>query len=173
MTPAEFVEAVVIPTVQEYFAHPVNLRRMYVACVVTDHVTEYVSHATGRPKEAIRAAIRATCGTPFDIVRGISVARKHPESSPAKRFQAGQELVSPGFGFAEAQQFVNGQPTIGGFGHASFGPPRLYLVEDGKRFVIDICVRSVVLGFVTTFPEQLGAVDVSYFHPPTEAGTGP
>ena len=64
MTPAEYVNEIVLPTVREFGEHRRCRRRAYLACIVAFHIKDYLQRAGARQ---IEDAIRKVTTDDFDV----------------------------------------------------------------------------------------------------------
>lgn len=95
MSPKQYLEEIVIPTVDEYRADNGSRRKCYLACVATHHLYDHVGIARGRklPFSENKVAVDA-----FNLVRAVATGAKHVGNDEQKnpiRFAAGSELYRP------------------------------------------------------------------------------
>jgi hypothetical protein len=67
MTPAEFMDEIMVPTLREFRDERRSRRRAYLACIAVFHLKDHLSKAG---EKGIEAAMRSECGIAFDVVRG-------------------------------------------------------------------------------------------------------
>jgi hypothetical protein len=150
MTPADYMNDIVIPTVREFRDDRRSRRRAYLACIATFHLRDYLKKAG---EYGVIDAMWKSCGA-ADVVRGICNGSKHAETdgSHAVAFRAGEDTERPPAVWGEAVWDASRwDDTIGGreVGH---GRDRYDLYE---------CVKAVALAFQRNYSAQLGACDLS------------
>jgi predicted nucleotidyltransferase len=173
MTPREYVEAIVLPTLHELLAARDDRRRAYLACLVVCHVADSLGLAEaarepgfqakrGRPrKEAVDEATKAVqveierrCGDIAKIVRDIANGTKHPGRLP---LLPGREEAVPVFAY--------GMPGAG-YGTGRYGVPGLLLRAGDDGAFLDVCAQQVLAAFVCAYPASLGGIALSSFVDP-------
>jgi hypothetical protein len=151
LTPADYVNEIVVPTVREFRDERRCRRRAYLACMVTFHIKDHLRRAG---ETGIEDRLRAATGDGFDVVRAICNGTKHPyiDRNNPIRFVAGDDWDRPpgAFGVLECGVSQLGDP-VGGREIAA-GPGRADLYQ---------CVKRVVVAFKANFPAHLGGCDLS------------
>jgi hypothetical protein len=101
MTPADFMNEIVIPTLREFRDERRSRRRAYLACIAVFHLKDHLKKAG---ETRIENAMRASCGVAFDVVRGVCNGTKHVETdgSHAIAFRAGADTDRPPAVWGEA-----------------------------------------------------------------------
>jgi hypothetical protein len=94
MTPAKYVDEIVIPTVREFRDNPRSRRHAYLACIVTFHVKDHLKNAG---EKRIEKTMRAGGSKSFDLVRSICNGTKHGTTNTSHPipFQAGTDYDRP------------------------------------------------------------------------------
>jgi hypothetical protein len=151
MTPADYVNEIVVPTVREFRDEPRCRRRLYLACMATFHIKDHLQKAKARKVEK---AIRAATGDAFDVVRAVCNGTKHGEADETHPypFAAGDDWDRPPFAFGELQFGVSQMGDPVGGREIAVGTARADLYQ---------CVKRVVGAFKVNFPAHLGGCDLS------------
>lgn len=162
MTPADYLRAIVLPSLAEMLAEPSSSRRAYVACITAAHLVDHVAAARGiggHRKHEVREAVRALgprAAACLAIVEGVCTGVKHaaPDPKPNRpvKFVPGDERAVPAFAFS-----VEGA----GWGQGRFGGPGVAVEHDGMLWFLDTCVLEVVRAYAQAFPAELGGVDLA------------
>ena len=151
MTPAEYIDEIVVPTILEFKACRRSRRYAYLACITTFHIKDHlkVAGATG-----IETAIRAEVSSAFDVVRAICNGTKHVEtdSSHSIPFRVGDDTDRPPAIWGEMVWDVSHWDDEDGGREVSVGENRVDIYE---------CVRAVVAAFKARFSTYLGSCDLS------------
>jgi hypothetical protein len=151
MTPAEYVNDIVVPTAREFRDEPRSQRRAYLACMVIFHIKDHLQRAKARQVEN---AIRGATGDAFDVVRDVCNGTKHPfiDRNDPSRFVAGADWDRPPGRAGELECGVSqiGDP-VGGR-EIAVGTDRADLYQ---------CVKRVIGAFKANFPAHLGGCDLS------------
>jgi hypothetical protein len=94
MTPADYMNEIVIPTLREFRHERRSRRRAYLACIAAFHLKDHLKKAG---ETGIEATMRRSCGVAFDVVRGVCNATKHVETdgSHVIAFRAGDDTDRP------------------------------------------------------------------------------
>jgi hypothetical protein len=157
MTPAAYVETIVIPTLREAMAARNDRRPNYLACIVIFHVLDYIAAARGERVGPVRGAVERTGTAVFEVVRGICNGTKHAGNRSGDfRHQPGSEREFKPFGFG---------PDCGGFGDGRWDHPGLGVEHDGMIYFLDHVAQLLLLRICRRYPEELGAVDLSFLDP--------
>jgi hypothetical protein len=151
MTPAKYVDEIVIPTVREFREDRRSRPRAYLACIATYHVKDHLAKAGVLGVEQVMLAV---CCDAFQAVKAVCNASKHvgPDRDDPLRHRVGDDIDRP--------------PAI--VGEMRVGISRIG-DETGGREVgngansIDIyeAVRTVLNGFIQNYPLHLGQCDAS------------
>ncbi len=176
MTPREYVETIVLPTLHEALAARADRRRAYLACLVVCHVADSLGLAEaarnpgfaaleGRPRkhaanaatEKVQAEAKHRCDEIWTVVHGFANGLKHPsrlahlpgseESVPAFAFD------TPGAGWGEGRWDVPGLKVRGDD-------------ADEEVLFLDACAQQVLAAFVCAYPQHLGGIALSSFMDP-------
>jgi hypothetical protein len=96
MTPAEYVNEIVEPTIKEFRDEPRSRRRAYLACIVTFQIKEHLVRA-GENKSDVHAKMKQSCRDAFELVRSICNGSKHVETDKSHLFpfRAGSDWDRP------------------------------------------------------------------------------
>lgn len=182
MTPEEYVEAMVLPTLHEALAARDDRRRAYLACLVVCHGADSLglapaardpgfaalegrprNHAANAATEKVQAEARRSCDEIWTVVHGLANGLKHPsrlvhvpgseESMPAFAFD------TPGAGWDEGRWDVPDLKVRG---------------DDADTEVLfpDACAQQVLAAFVCAYPRHLGGIALSSFMDPGLAVLG-
>lgn len=163
MTPAWYVEVVVLPTVREFIATPDDNRLAYLSSIATYHVADYVMRANlpfgvdQRAREteiaAIRTQIKSICPTSFAIVAALCNGTKHCGCDRGLSLNLGDEEQVPAFaadvegaGADEGRADRPGLTVVMGSGHGYF---------------VDDCVMVVLRAFQASYPQHLQTVEIA------------
>lgn len=139
MTPADFADVVVIPTVRDSLAHRGDRRRACLACIADHHLVDHVAHAEGQADDEVGwSAMKREAGLSFEAVHGIVDAIERPRPAHAKRFSPRGETPYPVF---------------------SFDVRGLEGEVNGQCLFIDMCVGAVFRAFVASYLQHLGRID--------------
>jgi hypothetical protein len=77
MTPSQYLQEIVLPTVRDFRDERRSRRRAYLACIVTYHLKDYLVKA-GWPEDHVGQAMRLIGNDgPYDTVHSICNAAKH------------------------------------------------------------------------------------------------
>src|SRR4030095_3617626 len=97
MTPAQYVDQIVIPTVREFRDNRRSRRHAYLACLVTFHIKDHLAKAGETRIETKMRTGRSPKA--FDLVRAICNGTKHVETNGSHphpiQFQAGTDYDRP------------------------------------------------------------------------------
>lgn len=162
MTPAEYVDVVVLPTIREFLQKPHDRRLAYLSAIATYHVVDYLMRTAGltawedRKAETLRIEqeIEACCGGDFHVVEGMCHGTKHcgRDGARGKRFTPGDETRSLAFGLSDG---------FGTFGEGHFGPQHLLVLHGSKVHVVDWAICAFIVAAADTFPQHLGGLELS------------
>jgi hypothetical protein len=146
MTPAEYVNEIVVPTLREFSEERRSRRRAYLACIAAFHIKDHLKEAgIVRPEKAVAAAHK----NEWEAVRDVCNGTKHVASGS---FRVGRDWDRPP-GLAGVMECGVSQlgDTAGGR-EITLGNNRMDLYWSVKR----------VLGaFCDKFPAHLGGCDLS------------
>jgi hypothetical protein len=95
MTPAEYVNEVVLPTMREARDDRRSRRLAYLACISVFHLKDHLVKAG---EQGIENAIRSSAGDAFDVCRAVCNGVKHGETNPNRHrinFSAGTDWHRP------------------------------------------------------------------------------
>ncbi|SDO51456.1 Nucleotidyltransferase domain-containing protein [Methylobacterium phyllostachyos] len=172
MTPREYVEQLVLPTLHEFLCARDDRRRAYLACLVVCHVADslglaeaarepgFAELSTSARKRKTDAATKTAqsvalerCGSTFTLVQDMANGTKHPARLP---LLPGCEVRVPPFSFGIAGP---------GFGLGRIGTPGLAVRIDDKRALLDACVQQVLAAFMCAYPQHLGGIALAFMDP--------
>lgn len=173
MTPREYVEMIVLPTLHEALAARDDRRRAYLACLVVCHVADSLGLAEaardpgfaglqGRPRkraadaatEVVQAEAKRRCGEIWTVVHGFANGTKHPARLP---LLPGTEESVPAFAL----------DTPGaGVDEGRIDVPGLAVHADDEVLFLDACAQQVLAAFVCAYPSHLGGIALSSFMDP-------
>ena len=147
MTPADYVNVVVIPTVREHFANKTDYRLGVLACIVTFHIGDHIATADSTPGNTGRVCekMRTRCREQFNILQGVCHGTKHgvTKSHMKHQHRAGDEVVIPGFTWGR-----------NAWGHAAWGGAALAVEHDGKLWTFGQCIGAVLTTFGELYPQH-------------------
>jgi hypothetical protein len=151
VTPAQYLDQIVLPVVRE-FRDARHLRhRAYVACIVLYQLKDYLSKAGERGVHRTMARVATIA---FDVVRGVCNGTKHVEADASHPipFRAGDDRERP--------------PTFAGrmrTGRTRLGDKRggLDIKAGSGRADLYECVKAVSLAFKSAYPNRLRSCDLS------------
>ncbi|MCJ2065878.1 nucleotidyltransferase domain-containing protein [Methylobacterium sp. J-088] len=173
MTPREYVETIVLPTLRELLAARDDRRRAYLACLVVCHVADSLGLAEagrepgfaemqGRTRkravdtatEVVQAEAGRRCTEIWTVVHGFANGTKHPARLP---LLPGTEESVPAFAL----------DTPGaGFDGGRLDVPGLAVHTDAEVLFLDACAQQVLAAFVCAYPQHLGGIALSSFMDP-------
>lgn len=94
MTPKEYLNEIVVPTLQEFEHNRLSRRHAYLACIAIYHIKDHLKAAG---EKDIEATMRASGSQAFDLVRSICNGSKHfsTDGSHEIQFRAGTDYGRP------------------------------------------------------------------------------
>lgn len=156
MTPAEYIELVVLPTVRDFMDKADDRRLAYLSAIAAYHVTDYLMRAAKPQNEEagraelrrIRDMLRCDLTEFYDVIEGLANGAKHcgRDAKRGARFTPGDEKYVPPFGFGEG---------FGGFDQGRWDGPGLLVTVGDKRIFVDTALAYFLLGCATLFPEHI------------------
>ena len=155
LTPAQYLDTMVLPTLAEFLADLGNPRRAYLACMMAAHLVDQITRSERVDKPAVRTAIAALGGykgEALEIVEGICNGTKHAGTGRGEPFP-----FAPGH---EKRRFALEFDVEGrGFDQGDWDIPGLTVSHGGATYFIDECVRATVWGFIAAYPDRFAGVD--------------
>jgi hypothetical protein len=150
MTPQNYMDEIVLPTVAEFKNEPRSRRRAYLACVVTFHLKDHLKAAG---EKGIEQTMRAA-GHAFDVVRGVCNGTKHFQTDQTHliQFAAGNDWDRPP---AAIGQLAIGVSRIGdahGGREIGTGPQRCDIYS---------AVKDTLAAFCSSYASHLGTTDLT------------
>lgn len=143
MTPLQYLEEIVLPTISESRDDPESRRKAYLAAIVTHHIGDYL-RAAGVPNPWSTVEGKAVAAT--RVVRAVANGAKHsanPRDKNTVRFQAGSDYFRPP---ATAGAMECGISMLGDTsGHITVEG------EDGLWVPLMDCVRTLVRAYVDAY----------------------
>lgn len=159
MTPAEYVEAVVLPTVRDFMARPDDRRLAYLSAIATFHVTDYLMRAAKPPTEQagraelkrIRDLLRADATYFYDAIDGLCNGTKHcgRDNKRGLQFKPGGELYVPKYGTSK---------TTEGWDHGKWDGPGLVVMVGSERVFVDHALPAFLLTCQRHFPQHISGL---------------
>jgi hypothetical protein len=146
VTPADYVNEIVVPTVREFRDDRRSRRHAYLACIVTFHVRDHLKKAGEQHPDKL---MEAACKDEWKVVRAVCNGTKHVTSEP---FRVGQDWDVP-----QAMLGVF-QLGVSYIGDAVGG--REVALGVGSRDIY-ACVKRVLVSFRDKFPAHLGGCNLS------------
>jgi hypothetical protein len=150
MTPADFMNEIVVPTLSELRDERRSRRRAYLACIAVFHLKDHLKNAS---ESGVEKAMRVVCGVAFDVVRGVCNGTKHVETdgSHVVAFRAGDDTDRPPARLGELVLDVSYfDDTVGGR-DVRHGTERLDVYD---------CAKAVAVAYQILYPAHLGACDL-------------
>ena len=164
MTPAEFAQEIVIPTVEDFRSDRTSRRWAYLSAIAVyhlrDHLGEALARLTGDAKADRRAveaaaakvddAVRGALPSPelFDVVRGVANGSKHGLTRTAHivPFTAGSDWIRPP-AFADVMicDLSILDDETGG----------LEIPHEGQGIDVYGAVQATLTAFLALYPDQL------------------
>lgn len=150
MTPQNYMDEIVLPTVIEFKNEPRSRRQAYLACIVTFHIKDHLKAAG---EQNIEQTMRAA-GDAFDVIRGVCNGAKHVQTDQNHliAFSAGDDWDRPP---AVLGQMVLGVSRLGdpdGGREIGAGP---------QRHDIYSAVKDILTAFCSSYATHLGATDLT------------
>ena len=151
MTPNQYVNEIVLPTLREARDARLDRRRSYLAAIVTHHTADYL---TQHGEKKVRDRISATAGIHWQVVRSVTNGAKHVEADPQKHtidFTSGTDTIRPPCfaGIAIAGLSILGDTT------GAIEIPG----ADGVTYDLYGSSRFVVQKLIESFPASLDSCD--------------
>ena len=156
MSPADYVNVIVIPTLREALEARGDRRRMYLACIAVFHVIDYIAVSRSVKFDALRQIVRSNCGVDFILMQGVSNGSKHAGGEKGQWIAPGSERDVRPFGFG---------PDCAGFGEGRWDYPGLAVIHDGKEYYLDQVVQVFLIKLQTMFRSELEGIDLSFIDP--------
>ncbi len=150
MTPAEYMDEIVIPTLREFRDERRSRRRAYLACIAVFHVKDHLKKAG---EKDVEKTMSATCGVAFDVVRGVCNGTKHvgTDERHVVAFRAGDDSDRPPAILGELVLDVSRFDDAHGGRDVRHGD---------ERFDVYECAKAVVVAYQKLYPQHLGGCDV-------------
>lgn len=140
MTPAEYVEEIVLPTVREFAEDLNSQRRAYLACVACLRIEDHLRRAG---EDDVESRIRFAAGRAFEVVRGIC-----EDNTPfATARPAAHRYAPPGL-MDGAVAFVSSEDS-----------------GSAKRPDLLACLRELLTAYRTEYGSLLGRFDLTAARP--------
>jgi hypothetical protein len=151
MTPADFMNEVVVPTLRELRDERRSRRRAYLACIAVFHLKDHLKKVG---ENGVEETMRASCGIAFDVVRGVCNGTKHVETdgSHVVAFRAGDDTDRPPAVWGEAVWDVSRWDDAVGGREVQHGAGRHDVYE---------CAKAVAVAYQKNYHAYLGACDLS------------
>lgn len=95
MTPKEYLEEIVLPTVADYERDTQSRRLAYVACIVTYHMADYLKKAG---VESLHRDMAENCDAAWSVVGAVANGAKHKDNHRSRqpfKFVAGTDQYRP------------------------------------------------------------------------------
>jgi hypothetical protein len=137
MTPSEYVDEIVLPTVREFAEDRRSQRRAYLACLASLRITDHLRQAG---EEDVEARIGFAAGRAFEALRAACDGR-----GPLGDGGAGA------YGRIPAPGLMDG--ATAGY--------RSEACAASKRPDLLACLREVLSAYRTEYPNHFAAIDVS------------
>ncbi len=153
MTPEEYFQDIVLPTMKEFRDEPRSRRRAYLACIALFHLKDYLNKVG---EKGVEERLRDATGDAFDIVRSVCNGAKHVtvNSRHVVAFSAGGDVERP--------------PAVAGL--LECGLSELGDYEGGRSVVtpggianLNMSLRKCALAFATIYLDHFAEIDLSDF----------
>jgi len=95
MTPKEYLEEIVLPTVADYERDTQSRRLAYLACIVTYHMADYLKKAG---VEGLHRNMTDKCDAAWSVVGAVANGAKHKDNHRSRqplKFTAGTDQYRP------------------------------------------------------------------------------
>ncbi|MCJ2053692.1 hypothetical protein [Methylobacterium sp. J-070] len=162
MTPAEYVEVVVMPTVREFMKNPADRRLAYLSAIAAFHIPDYLLRAgppATKPEaelKRIRDVLRSDLIYWYDAIEGMANGAKHCGRDRGVPFRPGDEEYVPPFGFGEG---------FGGFDHGRWDGPGLRAPAGDDHVFVDNALGYFLLACARHFPDHIPDIEPSDWDP--------
>ena len=153
MTPIEYVQEFVLPTLLQSKRDRRSRYWAYLSCLVIWHIKDYLESAG---ETSINERLHEQVGMHFAVVRGVANGAKHERTKRPHEipFESGSDWFRP--------------PAVAG--QLQCGLSRLGDIDGGREFEfasqrhdIYISACSVLLAFTECYPNHLADCDVTSF----------
>lgn len=151
MTPTDYMNEIVVPTLRELRDERRSRQRAYLACIAVFHLKDHLKKAG---EKGIEDAMRASCGVAFDVVRGVCNGAKHlvTEGRHVVAFRAGDDWYRPP---AAAGAAVAGLSVVGD----RQGGREIRHRDD--RLDLYRCAKAVAVAYQNNYPAHLAVCDLA------------
>lgn len=95
MTPTDYLEEILLPTLKEYEEDVSSRRKAYLACIVMYHLSDYLKKAGA---EDPPRSMRGQCSVAWNVVHAVAIGAKHRDNTDNKnpiKFTAGSDAFRP------------------------------------------------------------------------------
>ena len=155
MPPLEYMQTVVLPTVDEYLVARGDQRRAILACIVAWHVRDYLKNSLGCPLSIVDSKMKAICEISYEVLAGIANGSKHFRNNQGSfHFTPGDEKFVPIFAFD-----VPGA----GWDQGRWDVPGLQNEHRGHEVFIDFCLCAVVGSYGQAFAGEFAGLDLDKY----------
>ena len=148
-----FASEIVVPTVKEALSDRGDRRRVYIACIVTYSLIDYIAVAINTDKRRVCDSVRDVCTPEFEVVQGVCNGTKHAGNKWGFPFKPGSDRDVP---------VLYWDVPDAGWGQARWGVPGLSIQREGKELLLDTCLQTLLLTLCNLHPSQLENVDLSF-----------
>lgn len=161
MTPAEYVQVVVLPTVRDFMENAGDRRLAYLSAIAAYHITDYLMRAAQPPSRTaadaelkrIRETLQQDLKEFYDVIEGMANGAKHcGRDAKGPRFTPGDEKYVPPFGFGEG---------YGGLGQGRWDGPGLQVPAGDHQIFVDTALAYFLLGCARLFPDRIPSIQPS------------
>lgn len=139
MTPAEYVNEIVVPTVIEFKSQRRSRRHAYLACIATFHVKDHLDRSGVTD---IVSLVRATEPHAYDLIRAVCTGTKHVDTDPRRhriQFRAGDDMDRPPAIWGEFAFGVSRWDDEHGGREVAAGTARLDIYECVQAVLVVTC----------------------------------
>ena len=150
MSPAEYVDEIVLPTVRDFAASRRSRRLAYLSCMVVFHIKDHLGKARAHQ---IEMTVRTTAAEAFNVVRAVCNGTKHVtiDQTHVVTFRAGDDRDRPPMIWGEWEwDLSRWGDELGG---------REVLTVNGPVDLYQAVVETL-RAFTAHFPQHLGACDL-------------
>lgn len=162
MTPAEYVEVVVMPTVREFMQKPGDRRLAYLSAIAAFHISDYLLRAgppATKPEaelKRIRDVLRSDLNHWYDAVDGVANGTKHCGRDHGVPFKPDDEEYVPAFAADEEGS---------GADQGRWDGPGLLVTVGDERVFVDNALGYFLLACARHFPDRIPSIQPSDWDP--------
>lgn len=162
MTPAEYVEVVVMPTVREFMQNTGDRRLAYLSAIAAFHIPDYLSRTippATKPEaelKRIREVLRSDLTYWYDAIDGMANGTKHCGRDFGVPFKPGDERYVPAFAAD-----VEGA----GADQGRWDGPGLLVTVGDEQVFLDNALGYFLLACARHFPDHIPSIQPADWDP--------